>query len=167
MSLATTIYLRLTARHTKTFDLMTPTGFLEKIVDKAIADGTGAAQADLSWHDIRTLAATSNDDLDLSGVLTDIFGATVAMAKLKMLYIENPTTNDGNLEIGAAGTNPIVGFFADISDKITIKPGGFVLIASPTVAGYAVAAGSADVLRVRNAGSVSVNYTIIAIGTSA
>ncbi len=167
MTLATTLALKLTARQSKTFDLMTPAGYLEKIIEKTIADGTGAAQADLFFSDVRTIGATSNDDLDLAGSLTDIFGATITFAKVKAIYIENPSTNNGDVVVGNEGTNPLVGWFGAGTHTIAIKPGGFLLIASPTVAGYTVTAGTGDKLRVRNAGSASADIPVIIIGTSA
>ena len=46
------------------------------------ANGTAADQADIIYAAERSVASASNDDIDLSGVLTDAFGVTITMAEM-------------------------------------------------------------------------------------
>jgi len=130
-----------------------------------ISNGTGAGQADRIFHDQRSTAG--NDDLDLAGVLTDTFGATLTFAKVKGIIVAAAAGNSGNVIIGGAsstfntwvtGTNPAV----------LVRPGGvFALLdGQADAAGYAVTPTSADILRI-TAGAGTVTYDIVIIGTSA
>lgn len=138
-----------------------------------IADGTTAGKADILFVDERTVASASNDDIDLAGALSDVFGDTVAAAELvAVLIINKPKTGAANttdLTIGAAGTNPVTGFLGGTSPTIgPIKPGGVVLLASSDAAGLgAVTAGSADVLRVANSSGAPATYQIAILARSA
>lgn len=168
MALTTMLKLFMTFLATKSgIDLSTPQSYLERTFEKSLASGTGAAQADLIFHDKRTIAATTNDDLDLAGSLTDACGATLTFAKVKLIYIENPSGNDGDVVVGAAASNQFVGPLGGATHTIAIKPGGCLLLASPVNAGWTVAAGTGDILRVRNAGSASQDIPVIIVGTSA
>ena len=131
--------------------------------------GTGANQADLMWADEnRTLSASSNDDFDLAGGLTDKLGSTITMARLKMIYIKNRETTAGRtLRLGAAGSNPMSTIFGATNDYLLIPPGAEFWIAVPDATAFAVTGGSADVLRVANPGGSDIAYDIILIGASA
>lgn len=134
-----------------------------------ITSGTTAGHADLVWsRSARSVGASSNDDLDLAGVLTSVFGATITSARLVGVFIKNKNTTSGDyLLVGAAASNPCyAGLFADATDKITIGPGGSWEWKSPTDPGT-VTAGSADVLRVANPGSNAVTFDIVLLLRSA
>lgn len=137
---------------------------LSKVV--TLTTGTGANQANESFHDKRSLAASANEDLDLSGTgLQNAFGTDVALARVKALYIENHDTVT-TLTIGAAASNAWATMFADSSDALVLRPGGFMLVAAPGATAYAVTAGTGDLLRVaRGAGSpTDTNYTLAVLG---
>lgn len=56
---------------------------------------------------------------------------------------------------------------ANSSDIINIRPGGALILLAPDATGYAVTAGTGDLLRIANsAGSTSVTYDIILIGAT-
>lgn len=166
MSLATSILIKLIADQAGSVGLVAPGAHLQREFSKEMATGTGATQADLMYTGNRVIGATTNDDIDLAGSLVDALGATLTFAKVKLIYLENPAANDGDLVLGGAST-PFLGPFQDATDKIAIKPGGVLLIGSPVVAGWAVTGGSADLFRVRNGGSASRTIPIVIIGTSA
>lgn len=139
---------------------------IEKIV--SITSGTGANQADIVYLDERTVAGATNLDLDLAGVLTDAFGATVASAKLVALVIVNEpldgTQNTTTLTLGG-GSNYVPGFSAALWP---ISPGGIFQMASPGVAGLAtIAAGTADILRVANSSGAQAKFQIGVLARSA
>ncbi len=134
--------------------------------------GTGANQADLLFIDERTVTTAANDDLDLAGVLTSAFGATITAAELVAVFVINRprsgTANTTNLTIGG-GSNPVVGFLGGTTPTIgPIRPGGFVMIGCGDAAGIgAVTAGTGDILRIANSAGASATYQIAIIARSA
>lgn len=138
----------------------------------ALANGTGANQADLAYVAERTVASASNDDIDLSGVLTDALGVTITAAELVALLIINRqkdgAANTTDLTVGG-GSNPVIGFLGGTTPTIgPIKPGGVLLLAAGNAAGIgAVTAGAGDVLRVANSAGAQNKYQIAILGRSA
>lgn len=133
-----------------------------------VTPGTGAKQADKLFTDTRTLAASAQEDIDLAGALTDNFGAAMSFAEVMAIYIKARAENTNNVVVGGASSNAFAGPFADASDKIVLKPGASVLIKDETAAGWAVTAGTGDLLRIANSGSgTSVTYDIVIVGRSA
>ncbi len=138
----------------------------------SLSNGTAAQQADLLWHDRRTVTAGSpNDDLDLAGTLLDVFGQTIALAKLKGLLIRNlSTTSTDKLKVGGAGSggHAIAELFASDPDATLVIPGSGCLFLTAPLDGFAITAGSQDVLRVTHDGGASdISYDILLLGTSA
>jgi hypothetical protein len=127
-------------------------------IGQLFADGTGANQLDFVWSDRRTLAATS-EEIDLVGGLVDSFGVAFSVAKLKFLAIINRSTTVGhNLEVG--GASAAVPIFSAANDEIIVPPGGKLIYVAPSLAGIAVTATSADLLKV-DAGANTISYDII------
>jgi hypothetical protein len=133
--------------------------------------GTGADQADKMYSAERTLAASATEDLDLAGVLTDVFGATITFADVAALIIQNTTAAGGNnVVIGAAGSNPWVGLL-NAAGTVTLRPGQIVAAFqnyTTDAVGFPVVAATGDLLKVANAaGGSSVTYKVTIIGRSA
>lgn len=170
MGLTSTLAVSVTANHTKALDLATGTVPLKKLYQAALASGTGVGQADLIFHDQRTLAASATENLDLSGVLTDAFGTSLALVKVKAIVFMAAAANTNNVIVGGDVTNTFFPMFGAETDSLILRPGTiFALIAGAAdAAGYAVTAATADLLKVTNsAGTSSVTYDVIVIGTSA
>lgn len=130
-------------------------------------DGAGANQVDRLFSDRRTLAASASEDLDLAGVLTDAFGATITNARIKAIVIKASSANTNNVVVGAASSNAFVGFFGADTHTLAIKPGGFLVIAVPDATGWAVTAGTADLLKIANSGgTTTVTYDIAILGAA-
>lgn len=139
--------------------------------DVSLADGTATDQADLIWHDQRTLNAGANDDLDLTALVTILFGGTVSInfAKVKAILIVNTSTSAGNeLLVGGAGAGQAFAtpFNNNVSAKVGVGPDSPLLLVNKK-SGWAVTAGSGDILRLQNAGASAVTYRIVIVGTSA
>ena len=131
----------------------------------AFTDGTGANQAQKLFTDQRTLAASANESLDLSGVLQDVFGATLTFTKIKAILVKAAEGNTNNVVVGGAASNGWVGPFGDTTDTVAVKPGGTVMFVAPDANGYAVTAGTADQLKVANSGAgTGVTYDIVIVG---
>ncbi len=127
------------------------------------AGNAALGTADVMFKDTRTLAASGTENLDLTGVLTDAFGATVANAEIIAIYVKAAAANTNSVVIG----NVASGFVGPLgaTGTYTVLPGDFFLATSR--AGWAVTASSADLLKIANsAGGTSVTYDIVVIGRS-
>lgn len=130
----------------------------------ALVDGTGAGQAQKFFRDRRTVTTGANDDLDLSGTLTDAFGETLAFTAIKGILIYSVPENSTNLTVGLSSA-PFVSWLGGTTPTLgPIIPGGMFFLYRPDAAGYAVTATTADILRITNAAGASATYEIILVG---
>lgn len=122
--------------------------------------GTGANQANEDWDDQRTVTAAS-ENLDLAGGITNGFGRTVTFTSVKELFIKNTSTTSGeNLTIsGSFMDNELLG---GTTPTMVLGPGGVFHVASP-IDGYAVAAGTDDIITI-DPGSDTIIYDIEIVG---
>lgn len=153
--------------HTKTLDLNTLRDVISTTRGKNFTNGTGANQANVIWHDNRTLqdppTADANETLDVNdGTLTDAFGDAVTVAKLKAIYVKNNSA-DANLLIGGATATQLE-LFADPCDILKVRPGGEFFLTSPDATGITVGNNSDLKLAHDGTGSSSLTYDIILIG---
>jgi hypothetical protein len=133
-----------------------------EIVEIALTNGTGADQANNAFMDERTLLASTSEDLDLAGVLANVFGATLTAAAVKAILVIADDGNTNNVVIGGAASNAFVGPFADATDKLVLGPGDVFLITRRSAAGMTVTAGTGDKLTIANSGAgSSVTYRIV------
>lgn len=131
-----------------------------------LASGTANGQADLFFADTRTLAASASEDLDLAGGLTDAFGSTLTHVEIVGVMISALAANTNNVLVGGAASNAWGAIFGATNDILVLKPGASLLLMCDT--GYAVTAGTGDLLKIANSGSgTGVTYTIVLIGRSA
>lgn len=147
-------------------DLSSPTDRLALAVELAFTDGTGAGQANRLWHDKRTVNASTNDDIDLAGVLADVYGTTITLARVKALIIQHVSGTNA-LTIGGAPTNPWISWLLATGDGVILRPSGLLVLATNEATGYTVTGGSADVLRVANGAGNPVDYKITILGATA
>lgn len=162
----------------KGLDLSTPQDAINLSKSIAFAFGTGAGKGDQVFHDRRILAGGASEDLDLAGVLTNAYGATVTFAKVKAILIFNRsdetltspvahTATDAEIAVGGAAANEFQGPFQAAGDAIGIPAGGAFLIAGNWATGWAVTAGTGDLLKIENLdGSDEACYDIVIIGES-
>lgn len=166
-SVAADVKVTITGAYTGANDLGTPTTPLAELATVSLTGGTGTGQADLLFADERTLAASATESLDLSGSLADPFGVTLAFVKVKCIYVFANAANTNNVIIGAAASNQFVGPFGDATDTVSVKPGG-VFVSCHGGAGWAVANGSTDLLKIANSGGTTgVTYRLVLAGTTA
>ncbi len=129
--------------------------------------GTGAGQCDKLWHNLRTLAASTPETLDLTNLTTSIFGTNVTanFAHVKGIQIINQNAVSGDdLTVGAAGSNPFLGPMAGTTPTQLCKAGGVLLWDDPLGAGWSTS--SANNLKINNGSSHSITYEIVVWGTS-
>lgn len=127
------------------------------------AAGTAANQIDKKWCDVRSIS-TAGDTLDLAGVLTNEFGATVTFAKVKVISVKAATANAGNVWIGGAAANRFNTFLKD-SSVVVVQPGYTMSVMGPGT-GYVVTAATGDRLLLKSTSGTASAEVCIA-GTSA
>lgn len=170
MTLVTTLAVSIDADLTSALDLVTAEAPLRKKYKTDLTSGTGAGAADRVFSDTRTLGASATENIDVAGVLADALGATITMARVKAIIISAAAGNTNNVVVGGAGSNGFTTMFGDPTDKLVIRPGTTVAIicGAADATGYAVTAGTGDILLIANsAGSTGVTYDIHIIGSSA
>lgn len=166
MPLTARVSAQIDATETATIDFGSKTSKIQAAVAVALANGTGASQADMIWSDERTLAASANESLDLAASLVGAFGATLTFAKVKAILVTADAGNTNDVVVGNAASNQFVGPFGAGTHTVAVKPGGVFLIAHPGT-GWTVTAGTGDLLRVANsAGTTGVTYRVVIVGTS-
>lgn len=167
MTLTTQIIVSVKAEQTEPADLEAVASRLDRAYVLELANGTGAGQADLLFSDRRVLAATTAESLDLVGSLVNVFKSVLSYARIKALLIFSAATNPADLEVGGAAANAFLSPFGAANDVVKVRPGGVLLLVAPDAAGYVVTAGTADLLKVNNAGAAPATYDVVVVGASA
>ena len=167
MSLSGKVNVLLNLTHTKALDLDTLQDIIAETRGAAFTSGTGANQADIIFHDRRTLADNANETLNLydSGSLLDAFGDAVAITRIKALYIKNNST-DANLLVGAAGATPVDLFGAAANDILKIPPGGEFVLIVPSATGIVISTNKNLKIAHDGTGVSNLTYDIIVLGAS-
>ncbi len=131
--------------------------------------GTGNNQVNQVWADIRTISASSSENLDLYGSLVSALNTTLNFAKIKLIEIKADSANINNVLVGGSAAG-VAGMFVLTGDstidevQMVIPPGGIYLIAAP-LAGFTVTNTTGDILKIANSSSgTSVTYTIKVYG---
>ena len=167
MALTSDFLIRALCNLTGTLDLSNPSDSLDFSARIQLTSGTGANQADLDFHDRRTLTASQTEDLDLAGVLTSPLGTTLTFARIKAVLVKASSSNTNNVNVTRPASNGLPIFLA-ASDGIPVRPGGAFAWIAPDATGVAVTAGTGDLLTFTNsAGSTSVTYDVVIVGASA
>jgi hypothetical protein len=167
--LTTRLSITASAQQIAALDLASGSVQVAKPYTVNLTDGTAAGQANRIFHDTRTLAASANEDLDLAGVLTDAFGASLTFARIKGLIVAASAANANNVIVGGAASNQFVSWVGAGTHTLTVRPGGVLALmaGAADATGYAVTAGTGDLLRIANSGAgTSVSYDVILVGCS-
>ncbi|MFB0523915.1 MAG: hypothetical protein ACETVZ_00115 [Phycisphaerae bacterium] len=125
--------------------------------------GTGANQANILFHDKRTIAQSASETLDLyaSGSLKDAFGDALTMAAIKFLYIKN-TSADLTVSVFGGGSLDLL-IMGGTTDSEQLPPGSFMMWACPTAAGIVTTVNKNLKLAV-SAGTGSAIIEVVALG---
>ena len=166
MNLQATLKATIGARFSNPGGVGTTTQDISQVGSVALLNGNLAGEANKIWSDQRTLGASANEDLDLSGAaLQDAFGNDLAFTIVKGIYVAAAAGNGGNIQVGGAGANAFVNWVGANTELINVPPGGVFLLATPDGTGFAVTAGTGDLLRIANTdGAASATYDIILVG---
>jgi hypothetical protein len=156
-----TILSRWAVRNLGAADYGTNVLHIDETVSVGFTNGAGANQASTLYAKTRSVNASANDDIDLSGVLSDSLGGTITPTKVKGIRIRANAANPGDLLIGPAPANGFISPFNAAADRIRCAPGGYVDLINPTAAGWTVTPGTGDLLRVTNgSGGGTATYQI-------
>jgi hypothetical protein len=137
---------------------------IDEGASKTLSDGTGAGQANKVYVDDFTIAASGTLDFDLAGSLVDVLGVPVVFTAIKEILIVAADGNTNNVVMGP-GTSPFLGPLGGTTPTVSVVPGGHLKLSNPSAAGWPVAAGSADILRLANSSAgTSVSGTITIVG---
>jgi hypothetical protein len=133
-----------------------------------LTSGTAASQADLLYTAQVTVAASGTQDFDLAGSLADAFGATLTFARVKMVIMVPDSTNTASGFKVGLGSNPFLGWFGGTLPTESVDKTGVFFKSRTDVTGWAVTAGTADILRVTNLdGANSLVLNVAVVGASA
>lgn len=141
-----------------------PAGFS---YSQSLTNGTGAANtADLVYAVQSTLAGAANTTIDLAGSVTDFFGSTITMARVKYLLIKHTNDTTATSITVGNGTNALALFNAATATH-SIRNNGVFLVGCADATGIAVSAGTTDELKLLNAdGTNTATYQVSIIGSS-
>lgn len=128
-----------------------------------LPDGVSVGQADRAFSDRRTLGISSNEDLDFSGGFTDPYGVGAPMAKVKLFVIYNRSSTQTLTLKSASANGALLGFGATAHTR-SIGPGAFEVYYNPV--GWAITAGTADLVNVANGSGATCEYDVFGVGTS-
>lgn len=127
--------------------------------------GATSGKANWAYYASRTVTATTADNLDLSGSLTDGLGNTISATKLKLLAVA-VSSPDGTkaLRVGPRGVSNAAQLnFGGVASTDYQTVTTWHVIYEP-VAGYTITAGTGDVLGIYNPGAGSVTYSVLLAG---
>lgn len=126
-----------------------------------LTEGTGNLQAQRQWHDERTVAATTTDSIDLSGVLTDGLGRAVAAATIRSIVVVIRAPDGIKLlRVGPQNVASAAQLgFGGVTAPAYVETDTMVLLARP-YGGWTITAGAGDLLPVHNPTAVPITYGI-------
>lgn len=177
MPLSTIFTVSLTAALTKAAVIgNVPTDALNFARRVEMLTGVGANQADKLYYAERIIAPSANDDLDISGALTDNLGTVFTIARVKLLAVlaepSDPLAvrNTNDVIVGAAAATQWASLLGT-TGTIRVRPGTLSIpcvVGSLDAVGYVAAGGATDVLRIANGGAgTQVSYQIFIVAASA
>lgn len=124
----------------------------------AHTSGATTNQMNQLWVADVTLASNAVRTINLAGGITNSFGTVLTMAEVRMLAISAASANTGTITVGGAAANTFATWAGDSSDKIVVRPGGFLLIVAPDATAYAV--GANGNLMISNNAAASASFDI-------
>lgn len=169
MPLDASLKVTLGSNLTAAADLSNANSILSLALNLNYTDGSGANQVTKRFDDLRVVAPSATDSLDVNaGGLVDQFGVAFTLTKLKMILVisSDATVNLGanQLQITRPASNGVP-FLGAASDFVVLNPGGIFLWGDPGAAGITVTAATGDLINlVNSAGTNSITYRIVLLG---
>lgn len=127
-----------------------------------LTNGNSASQADRLYVAQGTIAASGSATFDVHGTagtpLLDMFGNTVTLARVKIIYVELLTTTAASSLLVGGGSNPLINWIGTAGDQVRVRNGGAFILVAPDATGYAVTGATADILTIANQDASLVAY---------
>lgn len=164
--MATTVTAKMeayvSANWSKTLDVGSAAATPKVSAEASFTNGTGANKVQQVGTKAGSIAASGTADIDLAGVLTDPGGDGITFTKVKGFIVKNTSTSGDGLQVDGTFDT----WLKASGDGVgPIMPGGFLAICNPSAAGYAVTAGTGDVITLTNLDSVNAQtYQVEVIG---
>jgi len=122
----------------------------------ALTNGDGDGEADAYWRDVRTVAASATDTIDLSALPLSVFGGsgTLDMAQVRAIYVKNLSAT--------------VSIFYSLGGVLAeIPPLGIVFLMLPEDLSNNDWLAGAQTIEIENFGNSAADYEILLIGVKA
>lgn len=133
-------------------------------VTRDVDNGNLIGEANAIYIDEFSIAASGTLNIDLSGALEDRLGNAVVFTAIKEILLIADAANTNNVVLGN-GATPFVGPFNAGTATVAVTPGSHFGVSNYSAAGWAVGAGTSDILMLANsAGGTAVTGTIVIIG---
>ena len=164
-SLTSRAQIQISGNLTNVAGLQTATAPLSVTKTLDLANGVAVNQANVLFSNTYASTTGATQSLDLAGGgLTDAFGVALAPARIKCVFISSNAANTTNLTIlGNANAVPILNTAAT---TMTLTPGGVFMACNPSATGWAVTAGTGDIVQIVNAAGATANADVVLIGAS-
>lgn len=136
---------------------------------KTLTNGTGAnGTADLLYAATYTIAGAGTQNVDVAGSLTDFFGNSIAMARVKFMMVKlASTTTATDISFGNHAA-PLINWISAATSTVKIYNDGIFLIGGGGATQYAVTATTADGLKILNNDATnSATVNLVVVGSSA
>jgi hypothetical protein len=99
--------------------------------------------------------------------LTDGLGRSVPFRRIRIFYLSNPNTVDGNiLTVGGAASNEWTAIVGGAGQTFPVKSLGVEVKTALNTTGFVVTPSSSDQLKIKNAGPNPITYRIALVGAS-
>jgi len=115
----------------------------------------------LFFHNKYAISGSGNQSIDLSGALTDLLGQSSVFTVVYGFCVINLNATPGDtIEVGNSN---FAAWLGSATDKVVVGPTGCLFLFSG-VGGYIVTASSADIFKIANPGSNSINVSVGILG---
>lgn len=164
-SVTSQIEVRISAQYTNTVGLQEVAAPLSLVKAIALANGTGANQADKAFSAQYSIATGATQSIDLQASLTDAMGVAFLPARVKAIYIGSAAANTTVLTL--LGDAASVLFLGTAATTMGLRPGGCFLLCNPDVTGNVVTATTGDIVKIVNAAGATAVVDVVIIAASA
>lgn len=136
----------------------------------ALTYGAAGPHKIKQWYNAqRILAASADDDLDLSGALANEFGESVVLTSVKVLLIAI-VAPDGVKKLKVGPQALVLAFqgpFGGVGATNCLEVDNWCPVINHPWDGYPVVAGATDKIKINNPSGVTVTYNVLAAGQTA
>lgn len=130
--------------------ISSPSDILTRSYGLTFANGQGALKAQNMYHAQLVIAPSATTQLNLSTGLTNELGTALAFANIKGMLFAASDDNVGDINVKPAAANGFSSWLVGGVGGLIIQSGMTNGAGTPSIAGFAVTAGTGDLLDVEN-----------------